>query len=316
MKRSNQYLFMGLIGLAVAIAATQPALADAKNAVGFPVHAPRPWEWWFQPAASPIQKNIDWLMQFVLWLMAGVVGLVGLLLAIVIVRFRASKNPVASTTTHNTLIEVVWTVVPALLLIVIFVPSLNLIYEQSNYKHSYMTVKVTGHQWYWEYDYPTAKGVDFTSYPVPDNQIKPGQIARLSVDHPLVVPANKKIVFKITSSDVLHSFFIPSLGVQRYAIPGQYWKQWTQIDAPGVYYGECNQICGMNHDNMPIEIVALPMKEFQAWLAEAKADAAQGNVPPVHKYEVLALKAAAQKAASAGTAGIALASAGPADTTR
>ena len=316
MKRSNKYLFLGLVGFAVLAAGAPMALAAAKNAVGFPVHAPTPWEWWFQPAGSPIQKSIDWLMQFVLWIMAGVVGLVGLLLGIVIVRFRASKHPVASTTTHNTLIEVIWTVVPALLLIVIFVPSLNLIYEQSNYKHPYMTVKVTGHQWYWEYDYPSAKGVDFTSYPIPDNQIKPGQIARLSADHPLVLPANEKIVFKITSADVLHSFFIPSLGVQRYAIPGQYWHQWTKVDAPGVYYGECNQICGMNHDNMPIEIVALPMKQFKAWLAEAKADAAQGNVPPVRKYEVLAMADAAKKTASRAQGHIALASATTDETTR
>lgn len=295
MKRSNNYLILGL-GLVAAMAVMHPALAAQKNAAGFPVHAPTPWEWWFQPAGSPIQKSIDWLMQFVLWIMAGVVGFVGLLLGIVMYRFRASRNPVPSTTTHNTLIEVLWTVVPALLLIVIFVPSLNLIYQQANYKNPYMTVKVTGHQWYWEYDYTNAKGVDFTSYPVPKTQLKPGQIDRLSVDHPLVVPASEKILFKITSADVLHSFFIPSLGVQRYAIPGQYWQQWTKIDGPGVYYGECNQICGMNHDDMPIEIVALPMKQFQAWLAEAKKDAAQGNVPPVHKYEAMAMAAAAKTA--------------------
>lgn len=316
MKRSNKYLTLGL-GLAAAAVVTHPAIAAQTNGAGFPVHAPRPWEWWFQPAASPIQKNIDWLMQFVLWIMFGVVAFVGILLGIVVTRFRASKNPVPSTTTHNTLIEVVWTVVPAILLVVIFVPSLNLIYQQSDYKNPYMTVKVTGHQWYWEYDYTDAKGVDFTSYPIPKNQLKPGEIGRLSVDHPLVLPANEKVIFKITSADVLHSFFIPSLGVQRYAIPGQYWRQWTKIDAPGIYYGECNQICGMNHDDMPIEIVALPMKEFKAWLVEAKKDAAQGNVPPVHKYEVMAMAAAAKmQDASRNHAGIVLASAKSAETAR
>jgi cytochrome c oxidase subunit 2 len=311
MKRSNRYLLLALGTALTGAVLVHPALAATfpKNSAGFPIHAPKPWEWWFQPAASPIQKSINWMMQFVLWIMFGVVLLVAGLLGYIMVRFNAKRNPVPSTTTHNTLIEVLWTVVPALLLVVIFVPSLNLIYQQSDYKNPYMTVRVTGHQWYWEYKYMQAKSVDFTSYAIPPNQLKPGQIKQLSVDHPLVVPANKKIVFQITSGDVLHSFFIPSLGVQRYAIPGQYWHQWTKIDAPGIYYGECNQICGMNHDDMPIEIVALPMAQFQSWLAEAKKDAAQGDVPPIHKYEVMA-EAAAAKDASADRPGIALASAG------
>ena len=306
MKRSHGFLIFGL-GVAALVAATHPALAASfpKNSAGFPIHAPRPWEWWFKPAASPIQKSIDWMMQFVLWIMFGVVALVGVLLGIVMVRFHASRHPVPTTTTHNTLVEVLWTVVPALLLIVIFVPSLNMIYQQSNYKHSYMTVRVIGHQWYWEYDYLGTK-VDFTSYAIPPNKLKPGEIRQLSADHPLVLPAGKKVVFQITSKDVLHSFFIPSLGVQRYAIPGQFWHQWTKIDAPGVYYGECNQICGMNHDDMPIEVVALPMAQFHQWLAAAKKAEAQGNVPKIHKYEVLAEQAAKPKAAS--LPGVALAS--------
>ncbi|WP_231844413.1 cytochrome c oxidase subunit II [Acidiphilium multivorum] len=300
----------GFISIALMLSFRDAAAAEfVKNAAGFPIHAPRPWEWWFQPPSSPNAKAIDWMMQFVLWIMFAVVALVGVLLGIVMVRFHASRHPVPTTTTHNTVIEVLWTVVPALLLIVIFVPSLNMIYQQSNYKHRYMTVRVIGHQWFWEYDYLGAKGVDFTSYVIPPNQLKPGEIRQLSVNHPLVLPAGKKVVFQITSKDVIHSFFVPSLGVQRYAIPGQYWRQWTQIDAPGVYYGECNQICGLNHDNMPIEIVALPMKQFQAWLVEAKKDAAQGNVPKVHKYEVLA--EAAAKAASLSHPGVALASAAP-----
>jgi cytochrome c oxidase subunit 2 len=276
----------GIAGAALVHSAQAAGLPT--NSAGLPVHAPQPWEWWLQPSASPVEKSIDWMMQYVLWMMFGVVALVGLLIAYIVFRFNAKRNPVASTTTHNTLIEVIWTLAPAILLVAVVVPSLNLIYQQSDYKHPYMTVRVTGHQWYWEYSYNGAKGVDFTSYAIPPDKLKPGQIRQLSVDHPLVVPAGKKIVFQITSGDVLHSFFIPSLGVQRYAIPGQIWHQWTKIDAPGVYYGECNQICGMNHDNMPIEIVALPMKQFQAWLAKAKADAAQGNVPKVHPYEVLA----------------------------
>ncbi|HEX7389124.1 MAG TPA: cytochrome c oxidase subunit II [Acidiphilium sp.] len=298
MKRSHGFLMFGL-GAAALVAFAHPALAAGMtNSAGYPVHAPTPWEWWLQPSASPIEKSIDWMMQYVLWIMFGVVAVVGILIGVAMYKFHHSRHPVPSTTTHNPVIEVIWTIVPAVLLIIVFVPSLNMIYQQANYKHRYMTVRVTGHQWYWEYDYLNAKGVDFTSYEIPANQLKPGEIRQLSVDHPLVLPVGKKVVFQITSKDVLHSFFIPSLGVQRYAIPGQYWHQWTSVDAPGIYYGECNQICGMNHENMPIEIVALPMKQFKAWLAEAKADAAQGNVPDVHKYEVLAMQAAKAKTAS------------------
>ena len=284
-------LVIALAGAAaLAVAATHPALAAEafpKNASGLPVHAPTPWEWWLQPAASPIEKTVNWLMQFVLWIMFGIVALVGILITVALFRFHEKKHPVASTRTHHATIEILWTLLPAVLLVIIFVPSLHLIYQEADFKHPYMTVKVTGHQWYWEYDY-NGTPVNYTSYPIPANQIKPGEIAQLSVDHPLVIPINKKVVFKITSGDVLHSFFIPSLGVQKYAIPGQFWKQWTEISEPGVYYGECNQICGMNHDNMPIEIVALPMAQFQAWLAKAKAGAAGGSVPSVHPFEVVA----------------------------
>jgi len=277
------------VGILVLTAIADPALAQAfpKNASGLPIHAPTPWEWWLQPAASPIEKSIDWMMQFVLWIMFGVVALVGILIGVALMRFNARRNPVPGTRTHHAVIEVIWTLVPAILLVVIFVPSLHLIYQQADYKHPYMTVKVTGHQWYWEYDYNGTQ-VNYTSYPIPANQLKPGEINQLSVDHPLVIPTGKKIIFQITSADVLHSFFIPSIGVQKYAIPGQYWHQWTEISRPGVYYGECNQICGMNHDDMPIEIVALPMAQFQAWLAKAKAEAAGGSVPAVQPYEVLA----------------------------
>lgn len=278
------------LGVAGALLAVHGADAASlpKNAAGLPIHEPQPWEWWLQPAATPIERSIDWLLKYTLWIMAAVVVFVGALLGWCMYRYNAKRNPVPSTTTHNTLIEVIWTVVPALLLIVIFVPSLHLIYQQANYKNPYVTIDVTGHQWYWEYGYPGAKGVDFTSYAVPKDQLKPGQKQFLSVNHPLVLPAGKKVLFRITSKDVLHSFFVPSMGVQRYAIPGQRWNQWAKIDSPGVYFGECNQICGMNHDDMPIEIVALPEKQFLAWLAKAKADAKQGNVPAVAPFETVA----------------------------
>jgi cytochrome c oxidase subunit 2 len=253
--------------------------ADPTAAADTYVNAPHDWQMWFPVAGSPMQARIDWLMQYVLWIMAGVVGFVGVLMGYALWRFSAKRNPVAGHVTHNTLIEVVWIVVPTLLLFVIIFPSLNLIFYEADDSNPYMTVTVTGHQWYWEYSYNAVPGLDYTSYMVPDNQLKPGQIRRLSVDHPLVVPIGEKIKFNITSGDVLHGFYLPSLGVQRYAIPGTIVTSWTLIPKAGTYYGQCNQICGLNHDAMPIEIKALPMADYLAWVKVAQADYTQNNVP-------------------------------------
>jgi cytochrome c oxidase subunit 2 len=133
-----------------------------------------------------------------------------------------------------------------------------------------MTIKVTGHQWYWEFAYPDQGGIDFSSYVIPEDQLKPGQLRNLDVDNRLVVPAGKNIRILTTSGDVIHSFFIPSLGVQRYAIPGRTIETWVKVDQPGVYYGECNQICGTNHSLMPISVEALSEPDFEKWVAEAK----------------------------------------------
>jgi cytochrome c oxidase subunit 2 len=145
-----------------------------------------------------------------------------------------------------------------------------------------MTVTVTGHQWYWEYNYQSVPGLDYTSYMIPDDQIDAakGQIRRLSVDHPLVLPVGEKIKFDITSGDVLHGFYLPSLGVQKYAIPGTIQNSWTLITKAGTYFGQCNQICGLNHDAMPIEIKAVPMADYLAWVKVAQANYTENSAPP------------------------------------
>jgi cytochrome c oxidase subunit 2 len=226
-----------------------------------------------------MQAKIAWLMAYVLWIMTGVVVFTGGLMVYVFYRFRASKNPKPSQVTHNTLIEVIWIVVPVLILAVIIIPSLNLIYYEADDSNPYMTVTVTGHQWYWEYNYNSVPGLDYTSYMIPDNQIQPGQIRRLSVDHPMVLPVGEKIKFVITSGDVLHGFYLPSLGVQKYAIPGTTLTSWTIITKPGTYYGQCNQICGLNHDAMPLEIKAVPLADYLAWTKTALATYTDNTVP-------------------------------------
>ncbi len=169
--------------------------------------------------------------------------------------------------------------VPVLILVVIAIPSFRLVYFEDRALDADMTIKVTGHQWYWEYTYPDNNGVDFSSYIIPQDQLKPGQLRLLDVDNQLVLPAGKKVRILTTSADVIHSFFIPSLGVQRYAIPGRTIETWVQIDQPGNYYGECNQICGTNHSQMPISIKAVTPAEFDTWVKDAKTKFAENGTP-------------------------------------
>jgi cytochrome c oxidase subunit 2 len=275
MKRLCDLVFCaGLLiaGGHLALAQTTPDPTAAADAY---VNAPHNWQWWFPVAGSPMQAQIDWLMQYVLWIMTAVVGFVAILMGYVFIKFRAKAHPVPSHVTHNTLVEVIWIVVPTLLL-----PSLNLIFYEGDDSNPYMTVTVTGHQWYWEYNYQSVPGLDYTSYMIPDDKLQPGQIRRLSVDHPLVLPIGEKIKFDITSGDVLHGFYLPSLGVQKYAIPGSIQTSWTLIPKAGTYYGQCNQICGLNHDAMPLEIKAVPMADYLAWIKVAQANYTDNFVAP------------------------------------
>ena len=283
MKRKIGWVFCTVLLLSAAghLALAQSPLPapDPLAVANNYVNAPKPWQMWLPRPGSPMEAQIDWLMRYVLWIMAAVVAFVGALMFYVILRFNHKANKTPSRRTHNLLVEVVWLVVPTILLAVIIGPSLSLIWLEADDSNPYMTVTVTGHQWYWEYNYQSVPGLDYTSYMVPDDQLQPGQLRRLSVDHPLVLPVGKKIKFDITSSDVLHGFYLPSLGVQKYAIPGTVQTSWTLITRPGIYYGECNQICGLNHDAMPIEIKAVPLNEYLAWIKVAQANYTENTVP-------------------------------------
>lgn len=232
--------------------------------------APRPWEIGMQPGFSPVKREIIWLHDLVLVIITLITLFVGGLLAWVCYRYNARKNPTPSRTSHNTVLEIAWTVIPVLILVVIAIPSFRLVYFEDRTRDADLTVKVTAHQWYWEYTYPDQANLNFTSYMVPDEDLKPGQKRLLEVDNELVVPAEKNIRILTGSQDVIHSFFIPSLGVQRYAIPGRTIETWFRADKPGTYYGQCNQICGTNHSRMPIVIRAIPAQEFNAWVDQAK----------------------------------------------
>ena len=232
--------------------------------------APRPWEMGLQTAHSPVELNVHSLHTLVTWLMVAVVVFVAALLGYVIWKFNAKRHPVASRTSHNTILEVAWTVLPVLILVIIAIPSFRLVYFEDRARDVDLTIKVTGHQWYWEYAYPDSDNLHFDSYMVQDEDLKPGQMRHLAVDNQLVVPAGRNIRILTTGADVIHSFFIPSLGVQRYAIPGRTIETWMKVDKPGDYYGECNQICGTNHSVMPISVHAVTDDEYKTWLEQAK----------------------------------------------
>ncbi len=271
---------------------TLPALAVASFVGACPAWAqtPSPWAIGMQTSHSPVESGIQSLHTLVNVLMILVVIFVAVLLGLVIWKFNNKRHPVASRTSHNTILEVAWTVLPVLILVVIAIPSFKLVYFEDRVRDADLTIKVTGHQWYWEYGYPDSANIHFDSYMVADEDIKPGQIRRLSVDNPLVVPAGKNIRILTTGADVIHSFFIPSLGVQRYAIPGRTIETWMKIDQPGDYYGECNQICGTNHSAMPIHVQAVTDADYKTWLDQAKTKFASDDGPGTKHYAALAAR--------------------------
>ena len=256
----------------IGLALLPPIAAPVLFASQAWAQVPHPWQMGLQAPHSSVQAEAQSLNTFVLYVIIAITVFVAGLLLYVIVRFNHRANPIPSRTSHNTVIEILWTTVPVLILIAIAVPSFRLVYYQDRATHPDMTVKVTGHQWYWEYTYPEEGGLDFQSYMIPSKQLKPEQrsLRQLAVDNPLVVPVGKNVRVLLASGDVLHSFFIPSLGVQRYAIPGRLIETWFNVDKPGDYYGECNQICGINHDGMSIEVHAVSQADYAAWLKDAK----------------------------------------------
>lgn len=231
---------------------------------------PRPWELGMQAPATPVKDRLsafhDELLVIIFLISLFVLGL----LLYVIVRFSHKRHPVPTRTSHNAVIEMLWTVVPVLILVIIAIPSFKLMYYMDRVPNPDMTIKVTGHQWYWSYEYPDQGGLAFDSNLIPEADLKAGQKRLLDVDNPLVVPVDTTIRLLITGTDVIHSWFIPSFGVQEYAIIGRLNESWMKIEHDGVYYGQCNQICGINHAFMPIKVEAVSKDDFQRWLVDAK----------------------------------------------
>jgi cytochrome c oxidase subunit 2 len=250
------------IGLAAILLAGIPAVGWAWG--------PENWQIGMQPPATPVKEAINALHNELLVIIFAISTFVLALLLYVIVRFRASRNPVPSRTAHNTVIEILWTVVPVLILVIIAIPSFRLMYFMDRVPNADMTIKVVGNQWFWTYSYPDQGDLSFASNVIPDKDLKPGQKRLLDVDNPLVVPVDTNIRVLVSGVDVIHSWYIPAFGIQFYAMPGRVNETWMRVEHPGIYYGECNQICGINHAFMPIKVVAVSKPEFEKWLGEAK----------------------------------------------
>jgi len=241
---------------------------------------PEPWQLGMQNGATPVMDDIIWFHNYLLWLIVAITLFVLALLVIVAVKFNARSNPVPSRTTHNTAIEVIWTVVPVLILVTIAVPSFRLLFYQLNTPKAEVTVKATGKQWFWSYSYPDAK-FEFDSLMVAEKDLKAGQPRLLAVDNDMVVPVNKVVRVLTTGADVIHSFAIPSFGIKIDAIPGRINETWFKAEREGIYYGQCSELCGKDHAFMPIAIRVVSDREYTAWIEQAKKKyAADDSVRP------------------------------------
>jgi len=240
---------------------------------------PEPWQLGMQHGATPVMDDIIWFHNFLLWVISAIALFVLALLIAVVVKFNARSNPVPSRTTHNTTIEVIWTVVPVLILVTIAVPSFRLLFYQLNVPKADVTVKATGKQWFWSYSYPDSK-FEFDSLMVQDKDLKPGQPRLLSVDNEMVVPVNKVVRVLTTGADVIHSFAVPSFGIKIDAIPGRINETWFKAEREGTYYGQCSELCGKDHAFMPIVVHVVSEKDYTAWIEQAKKKYATDDSRP------------------------------------
>ena len=243
------------------------------------------WQLSFQNPATDLMGSVVGLHNIILVVMTLVTLFVLFLLFYVSFRFSAKRNPIPSTTTHNTVVEVLWTAIPIVILVVLAIPSFKLLYQQEKSENYDMTVKVIGHQWYWEYEYPDHGDFYFESYMVQEQDLEEGDLRLLTVDNPLVIPANKNIQILITAGDVLHSWAVPSMGLKTDAVPGRLNETWVNVKEPGIYRGQCSEICGSGHGFMPVVVKVLPEREFMAWANEAKNNYAINEDIEINKPE-------------------------------
>ena len=271
------------------IAATLTAFAAFIVAFATPALAaqPTPWATGFQDAATTVMSHIQWFETFTLIIITAIVIFVLALMIYVCLRFSAKNNPTPSKTTHHAMLEVAWTVVPIIILVVIAVPSFRLLYEEAVVPPADMTIKATGYQWYWGYEYPDHDNLDILQIMLRDDE----RLARmeetggteedfprlLAVDNDLVVPVDTTVRLQITAADVLHAFAMPAFGVKMDAVPGRLNETWFHAEREGIYYGQCSELCGTDHAFMPIAIRVVSQSQFDAWVEMAATDLGAAN---------------------------------------
>jgi len=260
MKMSKGQFGRGLLGLAMACL----VLVTGGSAFA-ELGQPAPWEYKLQEAGSPVMDNIIWFHNVLLVVITVITLFVLALLIAVVVKFNAKANPVPSKTTHNTLIEVAWTLIPVLILVGIAVPSFRLLFLELDVPKADLTIKVTGKQWYWSYAYPDNGKFEFDSLLVQNKQPR-----LLGVDNEMVVPVNKVVRIQTTGADVIHSFAVPAFGIKIDSIPGRLNETWFKATKVGMYYGQCSELCGKDHAFMPIAVRVVNDQEFASWVEGAK----------------------------------------------
>jgi cytochrome c oxidase subunit 2 len=262
----------GLMGLAGGVLGAGSAWAAQPELWGFKL----------QEAVTPVTADIVWFHNILFWLITVITLFVLALLVTVMVKFNAKANPVPSKTTHNTLIEIAWTIIPVLILVSIAIPSFTILFNQLDLPKADLTIKATGKQWFWNFSYPDNGPFEFDSVMVQTKDLKAGQPRLLAVDNEVVVPVNKIVRVQTTAQDVIHAFAVPAFGIKIDAIPGRLNETWFKATKEGVYYGQCSELCGKDHAFMPIAVRVVSEQAFNTWLADAKKKF--GSLPDNSKF--------------------------------
>jgi cytochrome c oxidase subunit 2 len=294
------------------IARTATALGSAAMAMAISGQAfaqeqilgePKPDQIGLQSPATSIAVELDFLHNWILMPIITVITIfVMILLLILIFRFNEKRNPVASKTTHNTLIEILWTVIPICILVVIAVPSFRLLYNQLDIPKPDLTIKAIGHQWYWSYEYPDNGNFTFDAHLVTADPAEAAQkhvIRLLDTDNEVVLPVGKNIRVQVTGADVIHSWTVPAFGIKHDGVPGRINESWFNIDKPGIYYGQCSELCGVQHGYMPIKVRAVSLEEFNAWVKDAQTKFDKVETPAASNEPIPASSGATTKVAQA-----------------
>ena len=240
--------------------------------------APEEWQMGFQDAHSPTMEKIVSFNDVLLWLCIVFSVFIMGLMAYILFRFSRKRNPVPQKFSHNSLIEVLWTVIPVIVLVIIAIPSFRLLYYMDRTTEAEMTIKAIGHQWYWSYEYPEL-GEDFTfdAFMLAEDELEEGQLRLLETDESVVVPVDTNIRLLVTADDVLHAWTIPSFGIKIDAVPGRINEGWFRVDAEGIYYGQCSELCGREHAFMPIRVKAVSKEAYAEWVVYAKEEFASND---------------------------------------